>query len=286
MADTPVLSVIVPAYNAASTIGEQLAALARQQVDCAWELVIVDNGSSDETVAVAARYGHLFRAFCIVDGSSQRGSAHARNVGAAAAKGSVLCFCDADDIVAPRWLEAFAKCLAHDSDDDIVAGRLDVETLNTQASRAWRPTPNAAIAGVEPAFAPSGNMAIRRRAFEELGGFDAEVLKSHDVEFSRRAVAAGFSIGFCPEAVVHYRLRSSLVGLAKQAYRGGRAQAQAHARGQVSSRGAKEVVEDWLWLLLRLPTLVSPRRRGIWIRRSAEALGRISGSLTWRTLYL
>ena len=74
---------IVPAYNAAATLAEQLEALATQQFDGDWELVIVDNGSTDGTADLARLYRHHFKAFTLVDGGSRRGHSAPRNAGVA-----------------------------------------------------------------------------------------------------------------------------------------------------------------------------------------------------------
>jgi hypothetical protein len=125
-------------------------------------------------------------------------------------------------------------------------------------------------------------MAIRSDVFQKLGGFNVAYLKSHDVEFSERAKRLGCSIGLCPDAVVAYRLRSDLRGLAVQGFRGGRAAAQSCADGLVAPRSLSSAFYDWWWLAIRVPTLVSVRRRGIWVRRASEALGRLAGSIRSR----
>lgn len=276
------VSVIVPARNAAATIAAQLEALVSQDFDGTWELIVVDNGSTDETVRVARGFESRLPALTLIDASDRAGSSHARNRGAAIAAGRMLCFCDADDVVAPGWLATLVACA---SDTDIVAGRLELESLNSATARSWRPTPEAARPEPSLSFAPSSNMAISRALFDELGGFDVAYTKSHDVELGRRAIALGHSIRFCPGAVVAYRLRSDLRGLARQGFRGGRAGAQWCADGHVERRSVRATVRDWWWLIVRIPTLVSRSRRGIWVRRASEAAGRAAGSLRWRVRF-
>ena len=95
---------IVPAYNAAATLAEQLEALAAQRFDGDWELVIV---STDATANLARHYGKRFSTFTLVDGGSRRGHSAPRNAGAIAARAELLAYCDADDVVVPagcrRW---------------------------------------------------------------------------------------------------------------------------------------------------------------------------------------
>jgi glycosyltransferase involved in cell wall biosynthesis len=278
-ADTLDVSVVIPARNAGATIAAQLGALANQEFAGTWEVIVADNGSTDDTVQVVEGYRDRLPLLKVVEASQRAGSSHARNQGAVAAVGRLLCFCDADDVVAPGWLASLASCSEL---YDIVGGRLEMDSLNSASARSWRPTPQAARPGASITFAPSGNMAITAALFRELGGFDVEYMKSHDVEFGHRARSLGYSIGFCAAAVVAYRLRSDLPGLAMQGFRGGRARAQSCADGQVAQRAWTSTLQDWWWLVIRIPTLVSQSRRGIWVRRAAEAVGRFVGSIRWR----
>jgi glycosyltransferase involved in cell wall biosynthesis len=121
------LSVIIPCYNADSTIATQIEALASQYWSEAWEVIVADNGSTDETRATVEQYRKLFENFRVVDASDRRGSAHARNVGARLAVGEALAFCDADDAVATGWVAAIGEAVAEHS---FVASRMEWEKLN------------------------------------------------------------------------------------------------------------------------------------------------------------
>src|SRR4029453_12460657 len=77
------VSVVVPAYNAAATLGDQLDALAAQQFEDDWELVVVDNGSTDGTAELARHHRRRFPAFTLVHGGLARGPSAPRNAGAA-----------------------------------------------------------------------------------------------------------------------------------------------------------------------------------------------------------
>src|SRR6266545_10527 len=106
------LSVVVPCFNSAKTIAIQLEALANQTWSEPWEVIVADNGSTDSSVAIAESYKKRLPHLRIVDASDRRGAGHARNVGAAAAAGDLLAFCDADDEVAPGWLSAMGQALS------------------------------------------------------------------------------------------------------------------------------------------------------------------------------
>src|SRR5688572_16174609 len=97
----PAVSVIVPARDAADTIAKTLTALANQRVDAAYEVIVVDDGSTDETASIAAGADGVQ----LVAGDGE-GPGPARNAGAAAASADLLAFTDADCVPRTGWLEA------------------------------------------------------------------------------------------------------------------------------------------------------------------------------------
>ena len=114
------LTVVIPAYNEAPRIERQLGALATQRYDGPWEVVVGDNGSTDDTRARAEAWRDRLPVR-VVDASHRRGAAAARNQAVAHAAGDGLLFCDADDAVADGWLEAHAAALGN---GDLVAGAI------------------------------------------------------------------------------------------------------------------------------------------------------------------
>ncbi|WP_236849407.1 glycosyltransferase family 2 protein, partial [Chlorogloeopsis fritschii] len=121
------ISVIIPCFNAADTIAIQLEALANQQWSQPWEVIISDNGSTDNSVSIVEQYQTRIPNLRIIDSSDRQGAGHARNVAAKVAKGDSLLFIDADDEVAPGWLAAMGEAL---SKYDFVAGYDDYNKLN------------------------------------------------------------------------------------------------------------------------------------------------------------
>src|SRR5437660_1895674 len=103
------ISVIVPIRNGERHVAEQLAALRRQTYGGTWELIVVDNGCSDRSMEIVEHCRDQLPGLVIVDARRRRGLGRARNAGASAARGELLAFCDADDAVAPTWLEALAS---------------------------------------------------------------------------------------------------------------------------------------------------------------------------------
>jgi len=285
----PVVSVVLPCRDAEATLAAQLEALARQRLDEPWELLLVDNGSTDGTVAVAEGFaGRL--PLRVVDASTRPGQAFALNAGVRAARAERVLFCDADDEVADGWLAALAGALAG---HELVAGRHDVEALNPRHLRASR---EPAFAGGLPtlAFPPylphatSSALGIRRALHEELGGFDETMPVLFDTDLSVRAQLAGHVIHEVPEAVVRYRYRDTLGGTFRQARSYAAAMALLQRRyvpGGAHVPGRRTwLVEGWKPVLRALPRAGSRagRARLAWL--VGWQAGRYAGSVRYRVL--
>jgi glycosyltransferase involved in cell wall biosynthesis len=298
------VSVIIPAYNAAATLAEQLEALAAQVYDGDWELVIVDNGSTDGTADVAGRYRQRFKAFTVVDGGERRGHSAPRNAGSAAARGELLAYCDADDVVAPGWLQAMADAARY---YDLIGGWLDVGPLNDDATRSWhQPWPRDRLRSWLLPCAVSANFAIWADVLRDLGGWSSEYeAGAEDTELSWRAQLAGFRLGFAHDAVIYYRYRSGVWETARQAYtigvnseqilrdfavlRDGSHHSDPSAAIDQADDGdgsaLRRAVGRTVWLATHLPSLARSRRhRGQWISAAAGYLGRLSGAVRYRLL--
>lgn len=214
------LSVIIPAYNLGPFIAEQLEALAAEECAFDWEVIVADNGSIDETVAVAKRYLGRLPGMRIVNASARRGAAFARNVGARHATGSRLVFIDGDDVIAPGFLSAIWAALA---EHEFVAPRIEARSMN----RHW-----GARLGEHPQYhglmryhsepflyhVSGCGMGLRRATFERLGGFDETMLRLQDSDLCFRAQRAGIAIAFVPGALIHGRNRSTFWGIMRQSY--------------------------------------------------------------------
>jgi glycosyltransferase involved in cell wall biosynthesis len=281
------ISVVIPVRNGARTLGEQLRALDEQTYRADWEIVVADNGSTDDTVAVAATWDHPGVELRVIDASQRAGSSFARNRGAEEALGDFLAFCDADDVVVPGWLDALAVAAR---DYDAVTGPQDASEINAPDIMNWRsPRERALPQSRFLPYAPSCNLAVWADVYKRTGGFDERYPQAHDVEWSWRAQLEGFTLGFADDAVVHYRYRDDVRGVARQAYLSGLDSARLYhdyrSRG-MTRRGLGRSLRVWVWLVVRLPYLAAPERRGIWMRRAGEAWGRLRGSARFRVLFL
>ena len=284
------MSVVIPVKNGAGTIGHQLEALAAQDYDGAFEVLVVDNRSDDATADAARAWADRIPGLRIVPAGERDGINYARNVGGRAATGDLVLFCDADDVVDRGWVRAMAGA----SGCDMVGGRIDAETLNTPdvvASRPLYDPDGLPVAHDFLPFAVGANCGVRRDVFTQIGGFDeAYVRGGADVEFFWRAQLASYRLCFVPDAVVRYRYRGGLRPLARQFYRYGMADAQLYRRFRsegLCREPARAIGQAWWWLVLHLPDLVrSPAGRGRWVRRAAYRGGRVRGSLRQRVVFL
>jgi GT2 family glycosyltransferase len=205
------LSVVIPVRNGGRFIGDQLEAMARQDSEDPFEVVVADNGSTDDTVATVKAFAKRVPGLRLVDAGARRGSSYARNVGVANSRGSRIVFADADDVVDPGYVGALGRALM---DHRAVAARIDWLLLNDWLSEASLPEDQSqgvsgGMFGWLP-FAFGGAMGVRRDAFEKVGRFDESIARADDVEFCWRLALTGIPLTFVPEAVVHYRLRPSV----------------------------------------------------------------------------
>jgi glycosyltransferase involved in cell wall biosynthesis len=287
--DVPAVSVVIACLNASRTISGQLEALAAQAWSSPWEVIVADNGSSDDSRVVVERFRDRLPALRIVDASGKRGQPYALNVGAREARGAALAFCDADDEVGEGWLPAIGEALAH---HEFVACRGDAEKLNdpwvleTRELDPWvLPTlwfpPHLPYAG-------SGGLGVRRSVHQRAGGFDEALLRLFDVEFCARLALQGYGLVHVPEAVVHIRFRHRWPEIFVQAR--GYAEYGACLQKRLKPPGSRFPGKvKWIVSGTRplLRTLGQIRRRGsrakiAWLL--GWQVGRFRGSLRYRVL--
>ena len=191
------VSVIVPARDAAATLGATLDALAAQELDDELEVIVVDDGSGDATAAIAEAHP-----VATVVRQARAGPAAARNAGVAASRGELLAFTDADCRPQPGWLAAGTEALTR---LDLAQGRV---VPDPAAARG--PFDRTIAVDSENGLYETANLLIRREAFDQLGGFEdwlaTDTGKSlgEDVWLGWRARRAGMRTGFAPAAVVHH----------------------------------------------------------------------------------
>ena len=190
------ISVIIPAHDAAMTLGETLASV-RAQSRSADEVIVVDDGSSDDTAAIATAGG------AGVVRQANRGVAAALNVGLQAAHGELVAFLDADDLWEADCLLEHERHLAARSDLAGTVGRFSefaCPTLSTDVAARFVPREN------EPAWL-AGGMLLRRWAFDRAGFLDESIRVGAWIEWIDRARHAGCTFQPVDQIVLRRRLR-------------------------------------------------------------------------------
>jgi glycosyltransferase involved in cell wall biosynthesis len=287
-ATTPELSVVIAAHNAAATLPEQLEALGAEQWAHPWEIVLVDNASTDATRTLAEQCAAGLTRLRIVDARTGRGPAHARNVGASQALGRSLAFCDSDDVIAQGWVRAMGEALR---DHEFVSGPLELRQLNAEWLAESRGSTGANglvwFDGVFP-FASSCNFGIRRERFRELGGFDEALHVGEDIELSYRLSRTGVDLHYEPAAVVHYRYRPTLRATFDQAraYGASRPRIAERLRTDGAAVSQWHGARNWAWLAKHANLLGTQAGRARWLWVAGQRVGNLQGSLEVRRLYL
>lgn len=218
------LSVVIPCFNVADTISVQLEALAQQEWTEPWEIIIADNGSTDETIKVIQTYqqrlpfGDKLR---IVDASTKQGAAHARNIGASVAKSEALAFCDADDEVAPGWVAAMGKAL---QEYDLVGGKDEHWKLNEPWLVKTYGCENGFGVGFDHPYLPlisGNNLGVKRKLHQAIGGFDENIAILDDVDYGWRIQQQGIKPHQVEDALIHFRFRNNIKDICSRAWKMG-----------------------------------------------------------------
>ena len=180
------ISVIIPVYNKSAYL-ERAIDCVRQQYYADWEIVMVDDGSSDDSLAIARRHeGERVRVFA----QENAGAAAARNAAMAQAEGDIFAFLDADDVWHPSHLQALADIFAAHPNTGIASTRWTL-------LGAYKPSKNTPVEGqIEPVdyltfmsetagYFWTSCIAISRAAYDELGGM-RDFKRGEDMEFWTR----------------------------------------------------------------------------------------------------
>lgn len=222
----PEATVVIAFYRNDATLAEQLEALATQQDAPAFEVVIADNEHSSTLPGLVLPFkGRLD--LRIIRADQSRGQSHARNVGVEASRTDMVLFCDADDIVGPRWVTGLYRAI---SEADVLAtGPLRVDRINPEI--VWRAYLSAGEGAekvqaqlVRPftflGYLPlviGCSMAMRRGTYRRVGGLDRSMLGgSEDADLAWRVQEAGLDIVCVEEAVADYRLRAGISQIFRQ----------------------------------------------------------------------
>jgi glycosyltransferase involved in cell wall biosynthesis len=213
------ISIIIPALNEEKMIGRCLESLtrltfARDQ----FEVLIVDNGSRDRTLAIAESFKDRLN-LQVLQQAGVRISA-LRNLGARGASGNILAFLDADCLAPENWLDRIFT-LAPENGAGVLGAHYLLPEDSSWVGRTWHRYQEAPKSG-EVSHVPAGDLIMRREDFLKLGGFDESIQTNEDYELCDRARKAGMHVRAFPQiGVVHLGTAQSLhVFFRKQAWHG------------------------------------------------------------------
>lgn len=206
----PRFSVVIPAYNAPRTIGRAIESALAQTVDDL-EVVVVDDGSTDNTAAIARKHEPDPRVRVIRQ--ANQGVAGAKNTGISASTGELIAFLDNDDLLMPRYLEEMRDALAADSRAGLAfadgwllderTGRLSRRSMSSR----WMPDPmprtrEALIDALIQCNFIITAVTVRRKAVEDAGVFDPQANGADDLELWLRMLVGGWTAARAPGRLV------------------------------------------------------------------------------------
>jgi GT2 family glycosyltransferase len=210
----PFVSIIVCSYNGAKTLAECLESLGKLDYPH-YEVILVDDGSTDNTREIAARFPSVRYVH-----QTNHGLSHARNHGAAIAQGEIFAYTDSDCMADPDWLYYLLSTLLSGNYAGVGGPNVSPPAQSwVQACVAAAPggPSHVLLTDTVAEHIPGCNMAWYRWAFENIGGFDPEYHKAgDDVDFCWRVQQAGHAIAFSPTAVVWHHRRFTLRAFRKQ----------------------------------------------------------------------
>lgn len=190
MTATPLVSVIVPVYNGASTLLDSIESIRAQQIDV--EIIIVDDGSTDDTHRVVDALQDV-----IAIRQDNAGPAAARNTALPMVRAPFVAFLDDDDVWLPQKLAQQLALFDAHSDASIVIGYTAFQSLGLDGQYASIADPHLLY--------HLGAALVRRETFDRVGSFDPELRSSEDVDWFLRARDAGLGIVVSPEVVQFHR---------------------------------------------------------------------------------
>ena len=214
---TPFVSVVIPVYNDAERLRACLHRLENQTYPkSSYEVVVVDNNSTEDLKAVVAQFAQARYAF-----EAQAGSYHARNTGIALAKGDILAFTDSDCCPTLNWVERGVAQMQRHEGCGLVAGRITFSFKDPQ-----NPTPAELYDSLHFLqqekyinafhFGVTANLFTTPAVFEAVGLFNPALKSGGDREWGQRVYAAGYKQVYAEDVEISHPARSDLQELSRK----------------------------------------------------------------------
>lgn len=268
-----VLTIVVPIHNGSSTLPELLSSLAKQVDAPPFEVLLSNDGSTDESQAVASQFRDRLSIHW-VDASERKGPAYARRVGVLNTDTDRLLFLDQDDVPNLSYVRAMAGTLEH---SPWVYSEVDFERLNPRwLTQRWKHASPVFIGGWPLLL--GGTLGIRRDAYEKSGGWGTDRWLD-DADFCYRVfLALGSAPTLAKGALLHYRCRTD----ARAVFRQRRGWGRIAARTNRKFRPLGYAVEsEWtlvgrIWRLARsVRSIRNETGRYFWMLEAGYLLGRL-----------
>lgn len=204
------ISVIIPVYNCPDGLKDTVESLiAQDYLKEKYEVIIADNGSSDDTLAVAEDYVDRFPDLVqVVIEDKIQSSYAARNKGIDASLGDILCFIDADMTVEHNYLTHIKKRY-DDGSVDYYGCKVNIYSVKDTLTSKFNIVNGFPVKSYleNHNFVPTCCLSVRRYVVEKVGAFDSRLESSGDLEFGHRVYKAGLKQGYMDDIVLHHPAR-------------------------------------------------------------------------------
>lgn len=228
------ISIIVPAYNAESTLAETLDSIAGQRLRSGVEVVVVDDGSTDATAAIAENHRLAPRVIRVENGGAPR----AMNIGLKAAQGGYLCFLDADDLWTPEKLEHQLAVLERRPELGFVLGFSEAFECPSMPAEAFRSI--RYVKGAVPGFLGGTIMARRENFTDRPGPYEESLKTGYFIDWFQRATSAGIRYEMLDLIVHRRRIRPNTLSRRVAGGRGAAADALSRDFLEIARRAIQE----------------------------------------------
>lgn len=206
------VSVILAVYNEEEDIRDCLDSLLLQDYDD-FEIIVVDDGSTDRTYEMVKVYLERNRKVMMVSNKSNKGQTYSRNLGVLESQGEIIAFTDADCVLPKNWIQRIVDCFA--GEEIVAASGPDITHPNDGVFA------RSVGLGIERGIGPvlrASNLAILRSSFLEVGGFDEGMRYNDEVDLQKRLYRRKLKILFSSAMMVHHKRATSVQGYFKQCF--------------------------------------------------------------------
>ncbi len=266
------VSVILPVRNGEPFLRLQLEALERQQCTFPWEVIVIDNGSTDRSARTAGEFEDRLPKFKLLS-EPAAGKSRALNLGIAAATGSQFVFMDSDDVAGEGYVQKMSEAL---EEFDVVGGFIETTTLNPwQARRELAANDGMPIYQQFRPALPGCVVGMRSTVCEQVGRYDEKLTSAEDIDYCWRAFALSASFGRRFDAVMYVRRPPDSLAAFRKARGYGRAAVWLYERYRsdgLQRRSFRSVVSPW-----RRAVFKALRKEGPWGWAIAWEFGNVVG---------